>query len=161
MCALYRGRPTGAGGVRGIWRGGVPAAAGGALGRRTCALRHLRAAAAGDGESSEDMREFLLAIQRIAGDQSLSEVQRLQMIRRTMPPPMFPFETEPGMHGETLVAKSFGHLNDLLFLDSWESAGCVCAHARSVQTAWASGRACICVSVEYAGLPVSATRSFD
>jgi len=147
--------------VWGIWRGGVPAAAGGALGRRTCALRHLRAAAAGDGESSEDMREFLLAIQRIAGDQSLSEVQRLQMIRRTMPPPMFPFETEPGMHGETLVAKSFGHLNDLLFLDSWESAGCVCAHARSVQTAWASGRACICVSVEYAGLPVSATRSFD
>jgi hypothetical protein len=91
------------------------AAAGGGRGGRCFALRHMHAAAAeGDGyergdtardsgqlwenfldgsQSPENLRESLHAIQRIANDQSLSEVQRLQMIRRTMPPPVFPFET--------------------------------------------------------------------
>jgi hypothetical protein len=91
------------------------AAAGGGRGGRCFALRHMHAAAAEGGgyekgdtardsgqlwenfldgsQSPENLRESLHAIQRIANDQSLSEVQRLQMIRRTMPPPVFPFET--------------------------------------------------------------------
>jgi hypothetical protein len=55
----------------------------------------------------------------IASDNSLSDIERIQLIRSALPAPIFPYETEPGMMGETRVAKSFGHLNDLLFLDSW------------------------------------------
>jgi hypothetical protein len=55
----------------------------------------------------------------IASDNRLSEIDRIQLIRSALPAPIFPYETEPGMMGETRVAKSFGHLNDLLFLDSW------------------------------------------
>ena len=96
---------------------------------RSFALGRLCAAAQASDESSNDgnepaeqLGETLHAIYRIANDSSLSEVQRLQAIRKVMPAPLFPYETEPGMHGETLVAKSFGHLNDLLFLDSCETS---------------------------------------
>jgi hypothetical protein len=73
-----------------------------------------------NGNSGEFLDETLSAIHRISNDKTLSEVQRIQMIRDIMPPPVYPQETEPGLRGETLVAKSFGHLNDLLFLDSCE-----------------------------------------
>jgi hypothetical protein len=61
-------------------------------------------------------------IQSIANDKELSEVERVHKIRELMPAPVHPVETEPGMHGETLVAKSFGHLTELLFLDFNEVA---------------------------------------
>ena len=64
---------------------------------------------------SKSIQEIL----RIAADKDLSEMERIQLIRNALPAPIFPYETEPGMMGETRVAKSFGHLNDLLFLDSW------------------------------------------
>lgn len=76
----------------------------------------------GKGASSQELDATLHAIQCIANDKGLSELERIQKIRDLMPAPMHPFETEPGMHGETLVAKSFGHLTDLLFLDSYEAA---------------------------------------
>jgi hypothetical protein len=59
----------------------------------------------------------------IAADPHLTDAERIARIRDALPAPIFPFETEPGMSGETLVAKSFGHLNDLLFLDSWAAQG--------------------------------------
>ena len=74
-----------------------------------------------DAAGVSAMDATLHAIQQIASDSTLSDVQRIQLIRDLMPPPVYPLETEPGMHGETLVAKSFGHLNDLLFLDSCDS----------------------------------------
>ena len=75
----------------------------------------------GSGTADDDrLRAILQEITRISKDKSLDETQRIAMIRDVMPPPISPAETEPGMHGETLTARSFGHLNDLLFLDSWE-----------------------------------------
>lgn len=68
-----------------------------------------------DGTISRTIQDIL----SIASDSSLSEIERIQLIRSALPAPIFPYETEPGMMGETRVAKSFGHLNDLLFLDSW------------------------------------------
>lgn len=65
-------------------------------------------------------QDVLGRITEIGTDASISEAERIRLIREIMPPPISPEETEPGMHGETLVARSFGHLNDLLFLDSWE-----------------------------------------
>ena len=73
-----------------------------------------------NGEVDSD--ESLAEIQRIANDGSLSQVERVRMIRDLLPPPIYPDETEPGMQGETLVARSWGQLNELLFLDSCESA---------------------------------------
>ena len=75
-----------------------------------------------EGSDAEELDATLHAIQSIASDKGLSEVERIQKIRELMPAPVHPVETEPGMHGETLVAKSFGHLNELLFLDFNEAA---------------------------------------
>eukprot|EP00961_Rhodomonas_salina_P095624 1285977-Rhodomonas_salina.3 len=61
-------------------------------------------------------------ISRILQEGDLSEVEKLKLIRQTLPPRVFPDETEPGLSGETLVARSFADLNDLLFLDSWEDS---------------------------------------
>lgn len=66
------------------------------------------------------LRGLLEEITKIGSDPAISEAERIRRIRDIMPPPISPAETEPGMHGETLVARSFAHLNDLLFLDSWE-----------------------------------------
>jgi len=73
-----------------------------------------------DDRENENLDDVLQEIQKLTSDSSLSQVDKIMRIRELMPPPLSPEETEPGMRGETLVAKSFGHLNDLLFLDSWD-----------------------------------------
>ena len=71
--------------------------------------------AAANSSISKTIQDIL----NIAADNTLSDIERIQLIRSALPAPIFPYETEPGMMGETRVAKSFGHLNNLLFLDSW------------------------------------------
>jgi len=73
-----------------------------------------------NNREENELNGVLQEIQKLTSDSSLSQVDKIKMIRQLMPPPLSPEETEPGMRGETLVAKSFGHLNDLLFLDSWD-----------------------------------------
>lgn len=69
-------------------------------------------------KQQEHLSASLEEIARISANQNLSEVERVKLIRAAMPPMLSPEETEPGMYGETRVAQSFGHLNELLFLDS-------------------------------------------
>jgi hypothetical protein len=74
----------------------------------------------GDSSTTDSIiSKTIQEILSIASDKTLSDIERIQLIRSALPAPIFPYETEPGMMGETRVAKSFGHLNDLLFLDSW------------------------------------------
>ena len=68
---------------------------------------------------SDGLSSTIQEILKIASDKRLSHGEQVQLIREVLPAPIFPYETEPGMMGETRIAKSFGHLNDLLFLDSW------------------------------------------